>query len=396
MMVRYVTVLSTEIPDSWKYAGDGWGSSLHRICSRTGSFPPALAHYFVKRYSRRGEVVLDPFSGKGTLPLEACLNERIGIGNDLAPEAYVITRAKVNPVTLEEVKEWISRTKERWRPESYDVDEVSDDVRTFFSRYTLRQILAIRDLLMDDDSDLANFIKAAMCGILHGPTRIHLSVPCSHAFSMSPKYMRRFIKKNGLRKPKREVLRCLLAKAERVLRNGLPRVRGVATMEDARRLPLEDGSVRLIVTSPPYFNMQTYAWDNWLRLWFLGYDYLEVKNKLFQSESRQKFESFMQECLKEMYRVLKDDSACFVVVGDVKLNGYYVNMAEMIAPIAESVGFTVARLISDSIPKSNKHLMYIKEEDGVSRERILELHKGNPVQNDEPVAWARATVEVPA
>jgi len=393
-MKNYVTVLSTEIRDSWKYAGDGWGSSLHRICSRTGSFPPALAHYFVKRYSRRGDTVLDPFSGKGTLPLEACLNGRIGIGNDLAPEAYVITRAKVNPVTLDCVKEWVCKIRANWNPESYDVDEISDDVRVFFSKHTLKQILAIRDILMDDDSDLANFIKALMCGILHGPTKMHLSVPCSHAFSMSPKYIRRFIKKNGLRKPKRDVLKCLLMKAERVLEDGLPEIRGMATMEDARNLPLEDESVNLIVTSPPYFNMQTYAWDNWLRLWFLGYDYLEVKGKLFQSESKQKFKTFMQESLKEMFRVLKDDSACFVVVGDVKLNGYYINMAEMIAPIAESVGFTVARLISDSIPKSNKHLMYIKEEEGVSRERILELHKGNPVPNNEPVAWAKVSMEV--
>ncbi|MCS7135586.1 MAG: DNA methyltransferase [Nitrososphaerota archaeon] len=388
------TVLSTDIPDSWKYAGDGWGSSLHRICSRTGSFPPALAHYFVKKYSRRGDIVLDPFSGKGTLPLEACLNGRVGIGNDLAPEAYVITRAKVNPVTLYDVKEWICKTREKWSPESYDVDEVSDDVRVFFSKYTLRQILAIREILMDDDSDLANFIKALMCGILHGPTKIHLSIPCSHAFSMSPKYIRRFAKKNGLKKPRRDVLKCLLMKAERVLADGLPKVRGMATMEDARKLTLEDESVNLIVTSPPYFNMQTYAWDNWLRLWFLGYDYLDVKNKLFQSESKQKFKVFMLESLKEMFRVLKNNSACFVVVGDVKLNGYYINMAEMIAPIAESVGFTVARLISDSIPKSNKHLMYIKEEEGVSRERILELHKGNPIYNDEPVAWAKVTMEV--
>lgn len=393
-MENYRLILSTEIPDSWKYAGDGWGSSLHRICSRTGSFPPALAHYFVKRYSRRGEVVLDPFSGKGTLPLEACLNGRIGIGNDLAPEAYVITRAKVNPVTLNDVREWVNKIRERWSPESYDIDDVNNDVRVFFSKYTLRQILAIRDILMDDNSDLANFVKALMCGILHGPTKMHLSVPCSHAFSMSPKYIRRFIKKNGLRKPKRDVLKCLLMKAERVLKDGLPAVRGMAMMEDARRLSLEDESVNLIVTSPPYFNMQTYAWDNWLRLWFLGYDYLEVKSKLFQSESKQKFRIFMLESLKEMFRVLKENSACFVVVGDVKLNGHYINMAEMIAPIAESVGFTVARLISDSIPKSNKHLMYIKEEEGVSRERILELHKGNPIPNYEPVAWAKVSMEV--
>lgn len=387
-------ILSIDIPDSWKYAKDYRGSSLHTLCSRTGSFPPALAHYFVKKYSKRGATVLDPFSGKGTLPLEACLNGRIGIGNDLSPEAYVITRAKVNPVTISCVREWVERVKRTWRPNLYSVDDVSEDVKIFFSNYTLRQILAVRDMLIDDDSDVANFIKALMCGILHGPTRIHLSVPCSHSFSMSPNYIRKFVKRNNLRKPKRDVLRCLLVKAERVLKDGIPNTRGIATMCDARNLPIEDESVDLIVTSPPYFNMQTYAWDNWLRLWFLGYDYKKVKSMLFQSESKQKFVQFMHASLSEMFRVLKENSACFIVVGDVKLNGRYLNIADLIIPIAEDVGFTVNSVISDSIPKSNKHLMYLKEDEGVSKERIVELHKGTPVINDEPVEWSRRLVAV--
>jgi DNA modification methylase len=59
-----------------------------------GSFPPALARWAVEKFSDRGQVVLDPFSGKGTVPLEACISNRFGVGNDLAPEAYVVTRAK--------------------------------------------------------------------------------------------------------------------------------------------------------------------------------------------------------------------------------------------------------------------------------------------------------------
>ena len=61
--------------------------SLHKLCSRTGSFPSFLSKYFVTKFSKPMEKVLDPFSGKGTLPLEACLGKRVGIGNDLSPEA---------------------------------------------------------------------------------------------------------------------------------------------------------------------------------------------------------------------------------------------------------------------------------------------------------------------
>ncbi|RLG07751.1 MAG: hypothetical protein DRN59_00620 [Thaumarchaeota archaeon] len=382
---------SYEIGDSWKYARDGWGIALHRICSRTGSFPPALAYYFIMKYSRIGDVVLDPFSGKGTAPLEACLNGRIGIGNDLSPEAYVLTRAKVRPVPYSRVVEWIEYARRRLDPSNYRVSDVSDDVRAFFSAYTLRQILAVRDLIDEtEDEDLANFIKALMLGILHGPTNIHLSVKCSHSFSMAPSYVRRYARRNGYSKPRRDVLRCLRIKAERVFRDGIPAVKGQAFMEDARKLPIEDESVDLVLTSPPYFNMQTYAWDNWLRLWFLGYDYEDVARKLFHTESLERFKQFMREVLKEIFRVLRWDRAAIIVLGRVRVRGRIIDMAREVAPIAEEIGFEVAGIIADSIPKSNKYLWYLREEDGVSKEVILELHKGDYEARRIRIDWSKA------
>ncbi|MEM4969476.1 MAG: DNA methyltransferase, partial [Nitrososphaerota archaeon] len=191
-----------------------------------------------------------------------------------------------------------------------------------------------------------------------------------------------------LKKPKRDVFKSLLAKAERVLFDGIPAVRGQAYMCDARHLPLEDESVDLVVTSPPYFNMQTYAWDNWLRLWFLGYDYEEIGKKLFHTNSLQKFKEFIKDCLTEFYRVLKMDKAAVIVLGAVKLNGRIVNMAEEVAPIAEEIGFNVISIISDSIPRSSKYLYYLDEEQGVSKEVILVLAKGEVSVNNVEIDWS--------
>jgi len=385
---RYKYINSYSIRDSWKYADGKWGVSLHRICSRTGSFPPSLAYYFIIKYSKTGDKVLDPFSGKGTAPLEACLNGRIGIGNDLSPEAYVLTKAKIRPIGYREVLEWVEWAKRRVVPRDYDLEEVDDRVRVFYSDYTLKQIMAVRDLLMDRDDDISNFMKALMLGILHGPSKLHLSISCSHSFSMSPNYIKKYALKNGLKKPKRDVFKSLLAKAERVLFDGIPAVRGQAYMCDARHLPLEDESIDLVVTSPPYFNMQTYAWDNWLRLWFLGYDYEEIGKKLFHTNSLQKFKEFIKDCLTEFYRVLKMDKAAVIVLGAVKLNGRIVNMAEEVAPIAEEIGFNVISIISDSIPRSSKYLYYLDEEQGVSKEVILVLAKGEVSVNNVEIDWS--------
>src|SRR5690349_264541 len=83
----------------WKAQQRLWGHSFHPMCSYLASFPAALTHAFIARYSRPGDVVLDPFSGRGTTPLQACAEGRIGVGNDLNPFAHLLTAAKVEPAT---------------------------------------------------------------------------------------------------------------------------------------------------------------------------------------------------------------------------------------------------------------------------------------------------------
>src|SRR5215212_8931570 len=91
-----------EIAPEWKDQQRLWGHSFHPMCSYLASFPAALAHAFIARYSRPGDVVLDPFSGRGTAPLQALAEGRIGVGNDLNPLAHLLTSAKVDPPTRSE------------------------------------------------------------------------------------------------------------------------------------------------------------------------------------------------------------------------------------------------------------------------------------------------------
>src|SRR4029079_11616572 len=87
------------IAPEWKAQQRVWGHSFHPMCSYLASFPAPLTHAFIARYSRPGDVVLDPFSGRGTTPLQACAEGRIGVGNALTPIAHLLTAAKVEPAT---------------------------------------------------------------------------------------------------------------------------------------------------------------------------------------------------------------------------------------------------------------------------------------------------------
>lgn len=351
--------------------------SLHKICSRICSFPSSLPMRFIEEFSQPGDLILDNFSGKGSVPLEACLNGRIGVGNDISPEAYVLTHAKVRPIDLRHVHKFLAELKrEINKIKKIDIENNLDrNARIFYSKKTFDQILKIRKILLNKKTDVAIFTKALICGILHGNSKVSLSLRCSHSFSMSPNYVKEYAKKHKLRRPYRDMIECLKIKAEEVLKDGIPKIKGKVYAKDARKLPLEDETVSLIITSPPYFNLNTYAWDNWLRLWFLGYNYKEIKKKLFETGSKEKYRNFMKESMKEMYRLLKSNSFCFIVVGDVKLNGETINTAKFLSEPAREIGFEVDKIITDIIPIHRKQFTYLNKNDGIKIDRILCLKK---------------------
>src|SRR4051812_5331486 len=115
--------LPTELPalalaPEWKDQQRLWGHAFHPMCSYLASFPAALTHAFIARYTRPGDVVLDPFSGRGTTPLQACAEGRVGVGNDLNPFAHLLTAAKVEPPTRAQTATRLATLRLGWRSTS--------------------------------------------------------------------------------------------------------------------------------------------------------------------------------------------------------------------------------------------------------------------------------------
>ena len=106
------------VAPEWKDQQRLWGHSFHPMCSYLASFPAALAHAFIARYSRRGDVVLDPFSGRGTTPLQAGAEGRIGVGNDLNPFAHLLTASKVEPAAPAEARTRLAALRLAWAADS--------------------------------------------------------------------------------------------------------------------------------------------------------------------------------------------------------------------------------------------------------------------------------------
>lgn len=438
---RSAHLSSTELTAEWVCRQQ---HSLHTLVPRLGGFPPGLARWAIEEFSQPGERVVDPFAGKGTAPLEALLSGRDAVGADAAPDAFVITCAKLAGVTHVQAESLLRSLDLSKRAELNDIPE---SVKLFFHDDTLREILVIRSALfrilevepgdiealsrrkLSRTKKTALYLMACLLGCLHGPVdwslnkeqnvgasgvtipdqasmnpgSLYLSVHCNHTYSASPTYVRKYCcEAHGLVPPKRDVIACLLRKSGLAQRDALPQRTGEALCRRAETLRFYRGA-ELVVTSPPYFRAQTYAWDNWLRLWSLGYgDYRTVARKLLHTESVSRYVDGISAGLLRIKRILRGEGTrAVVIVGDVRsrtkgkhpflqedrrleryvtkdCDRFLINTSEVVADAAVAVGFEIEQIVDDFIPRGDRALAaFLGPQHGTDIDRAIVLrHRG--------------------
>ena len=440
------------IAPEWKDQQRLWGHAFHPMCSYLASFPAALSHAFVGRYSRRGDVVIDPFSGRGTTPLQACAEGRIGVGNDLNPFAHLLTAAKVEPATRADTATRLTALRLGWAtssgtwlemarqvlatdssggpatvlvpaagsgPDGARVEPVPAEVTVAFHPRTLAQLLFVRSSLrLADRTD--RFLAAALTGILHGKSASYLSELMPNTFSMAPRYVRDFAARTSFASPDRDVFDGLERKLKRLYRDPLPSSAGIALLGDARdaagrtREALRGRGLpdraRLVVTSPPYLRVVKYGYYNWLRTWFLGFDARAIDATLDDAHHREPYLAFMRDVLADLRDVLADDAIVVLVIGDVErdrgrpIRGA-VGLAERVwENAAEPEGYRLAGIALDDVAAQRKMTKLWGAEAGqaTKTDRILVLGAteagrrralaaaGTPIDWDWPARGLRA------
>jgi site-specific DNA-methyltransferase (adenine-specific) len=391
------------------------------MCSYLASYPAALTHAFIARYSRPGDVVLDPFSGRGTTPLQACAEGRIGVGNDLNPFAHLLTAAKVEPPTRAQAATRLAQLRLAWNagstgwldlgarvfadPTAADsvvpaagsaalagdgIETVPIEVALAFHPRTLGQLLFVRSALrLDDRTD--RFLAAAVTGILHGKSASYLSELMPNTFSMAPRYVRDFAARTEFASPERDVFDGLAKKLDRLFRQPPPRTEGLALLGDARdvakraRAALREAGrpdrARLVVTSPPYLRVVKYGYYNWLRTWFLGFDARAIDAALDDAHHRKPYLAFLRDVLASLRPALTDDAVVVLVIGDVltdrgrEIRGG-VGLAERTWEVAaEPEGYKLAGVALDDVAAGRKMTKLWGDEAGraTKTDRILVL-----------------------
>ena len=166
---------TTSAGDLWHSISSRWGHSMHTMCSYHGMFPAKVAHQFIQQYSKPGDAVLDPFSGRGTTPLQARVEGRQAIANDLSPLAYVLSRAKTEPPTWEEVNGFVDELENEFKAHKPGEVDVSPDIRMLYHDNTLAQLCFVRERLLAKEittwSRSEFMLAGSLAGIMHGGWR---------------------------------------------------------------------------------------------------------------------------------------------------------------------------------------------------------------------------------
>ncbi len=257
----------------------------HNFHPFPAKFPPQLPKHFIETLTKPGDIVLDPMLGSGTTILEAILMGRKAIGLDIDPLAVLIANVKttsVDPIiALNCSKEIVKKAKDAYNDDKSYLSNIletrwdnatKDFIDYWFDKDTQLGLIA---LLLEienlKDEKLKNFLRLAFSAIIITKTGgVSLALDLAHT---RPHRAKLIYKQNGeilegaeyLKYPVKNLsyatkrLRSPFIEFEKKVEVNLggllncgnrPTVK--VSFGNAENLPINQESVDLIVTSPPY------------------------------------------------------------------------------------------------------------------------------------------------
>jgi hypothetical protein len=358
--------------------------SLHEISYRA-CFKPQLPAFFIDRLSLPGDVVFDPFAGRGTTLLEAALRGRVPVGSDVNPLSRALTWPRLRPPTLSEVST---------RLEGLDLDRAADvpeTLLTFYHPTTLQAICAVREYLLARESSAAldavdEWIRMVTLNRLTGHSAGFLSVytlPPNQAASV--KSQQKINAKRAQTPPARNfrdtILKksaALLADVENLVRAQLDRAREAARFHvgSCTEEFWDPASVQLVVTSPPFLNVVNYVSDNWLRCWFCGIRAETVP--VAMHASLEEWKRFIEAAFRQFHRLLRPAGFVAFEVGEVRHGT--LRLEEAVVPCGVAAGLTpVAVVVNEQTFTKTANIWGVRNNaKGTNTNRIVVFARSGP------------------
>ncbi len=350
------------------YCGRNWGHPWHSLCSYHGKLKPAIAHFLISEFTREGDIVLDPLCGVGTIPFEASLQGRIGIGNDLSELAYCVTKAKLekpeyNSVQKEILKleKYIESNKDKYNTDDlpYSSFGLNHKLCEYFHPETFKEILIAREYFLSNYSRITSakaMTFSALLHVLHGNRPYALSRISHPLTPYAPRG--EYIYKNVV-----DHIRAKIEIAYTCIQFD-NYMQGKAMWGDFKKIKKIGADV--IITSPPFADSMRFYSQNWMRLWLCGWepdDFKAATHRFLDQQQNKSFDvyvPFFEMCAKN----LKPDGKIILHLGKTER----VNMADELAVRAETWFEEVYRG-DENVSELEKH--GIKDKGGTTEHQFL-------------------------
>ncbi|NOX89312.1 MAG: site-specific DNA-methyltransferase, partial [Calditrichaeota bacterium] len=374
------------------------------------------------------EVVLDPMVGSGTTIVEAYFANRKGIGFDIDPLALKIAQVKTTPLNKKELKKYGSKiyygAKDDYfknKKKLFELLKMHFDIKTkkfidyWFLPETQLELISIwNQINMIKEEKYRNFFEVIFSSLIITKSGgVSLALDLGHTrphkikalldnygnviygdknFEISKKHFVTKIFKSSFEEFRKKLNQNII----NVLGHSVgpePEIKFC----DSQNLCLDDETVDLIVTSPPYVsNAIDYMRAHKFSLVWFGYRIEELtrrRNEYIGSEatSNYNFEdlpeftskkisdistidlnrgkvlkryfSEMKKSLKEMYRVLKPGKVAIVVIGNSTMKGIDTETHKCLEEIGNSIGFIVPYIGIRQLDRNKRMLPASKKKD---------------------------------
>ena len=405
---RLIALLSENLD----FHGHDSGYASHNFHSFPAKFPPQLPRTFIRGLTDAGDTVLDPMSGSGTTVLEALFAGRQAIGFDIDPLALLVARVKTASLDAERVTELgmriLTEARLRLKNECVKLQRTLDErwdaksrqfVDYWFAPETQLELLAlITEIERIPDKALREFFELAFSStIITKSGGVSLSLDLAHTRPHRAKVVfgktgqvvlgaelvdstdRRvkFLTKT-LRSALEEFEKRLRQNARGLLKPWPERIEPHIALGNTQDLPLNDGVIDLVVTSPPYAsNAIDYMRAHKFSLVWMGHPIDELGQKrgeyiggesvtgiefeqlpdraaqvvakisdLDEKKGRvlHRYYSEMKRTLMEMFRVLRPGKAAILVVGSSRMRGQNTETDACLVDIGSAIGFQVPQV----------------------------------------------------
>ena len=281
-------------------------------------FPIGFAQRVISQFSQPGDLVLDPFCGRGTAPYVAQAMGRNAIGIDLNPVGWIFAKVKTDPyhdvdallARVQSVLDGVARTDKI--PETdFQSAAWSPSVLSFLQ--SARRNLNWRRVKLD------RTLMALILVHLHAKLGEGLSNQMRQSKAMAPDYAVRWWKARDMNPPQIDIMNFFTKKLAWRYSKGIPKTNTRARIYfgDARSVQVgsQNKKARLILTSPPYCGVTNYEYDNWIRLWMLGGPNHPNGSAKARFGNRDNYNKLIHGVLEKSKKLSADDVRIYVRTG---------------------------------------------------------------------------------